>query len=56
MRTTLVLPPSILVQLTAALDNPLETAGVLLVSVVSTLYPAFLAARVSPLQAMQSDD
>jgi ABC-type lipoprotein release transport system permease subunit len=29
---------------------------VLLVSVVSTLYPAFLAARVSPVRAMQTDE
>jgi ABC-type antimicrobial peptide transport system permease subunit len=31
-------------------------AIVLVVSLISTLYPAFLAARVSPLRAMQSDD
>jgi ABC-type lipoprotein release transport system permease subunit len=29
---------------------------VLIVSVVSTLYPAFLAARVSPVRAMQTDE
>jgi ABC-type antimicrobial peptide transport system permease subunit len=29
---------------------------VLLVSAISTLYPAFLATRVSPLQAMQTDE
>jgi ABC-type lipoprotein release transport system permease subunit len=27
-----------------------------LVSAISTLYPAFLATRVSPLQAMQTDE
>ena len=31
-------------------------AIVLVVSLISTFYPAFLAARVSPLRAMQSDD
>jgi ABC-type lipoprotein release transport system permease subunit len=29
---------------------------VLVVSALSTLYPAFLAARVSPLRAMQTDE
>ena len=29
---------------------------VLVVSAISTLYPAFLATRVSPLQAMQTDE